>query len=377
MVVSAIYNDGEKKQITDYKIENGENLEVGQTSVKITYQGKSVEQEIKVEEKTIESISIGSLPAKTEYVQNKEELDLTGGTIKAVYSDNSEEEISMKSSLVRVSGFNNKVIGKSTVTVTYLEKTATFAVTIVEEKTEKPDEPPAKVEAENSIFDNMKSSVSNVKSYTFTDKSKKQYITMDIQLNNITRSTKNDSIEYYYYLSSSPNKTNIKDWVKIKETQNSTYRLAFSINTNDISNFSEVSKSNKLYLYIKEVAKKSSDTKTIITSSVELQYKDSPEIYLDGVKKTDNNGNNNSNNNNNNNGNNNNNNNNNKNNSNSNKQNTNTNTNTRSYVNNSGDDNTISNKQLPKAGTAFLFTTIFVISILGILMYIKYEKIDK
>lgn len=377
MVVSAIYNDGEKKQITDYKIENGENLEVGQTSVKITYQGKSVEQEIKVEEKTIESISIGSLPAKTEYVQNKEELDLTGGTIKAVYSDNSEEEISMKSSLVRVSGFNNKVIGKSTVTVTYLEKKATFAVTIVEEKTEKPDEPPAKVEAENSIFDNMKSSVSNVKSYTFTDKSKKQYITMDIQLNNITRSTKNDSIEYYYYLSSSPNKTNIKDWVKIKETQNSTYRLAFSINTNDISNFSEVSKSNKLYLYIKEVAKKSSDTKTIITSSVELQYKDSPEIYLDGVKKTDNNGNNNSNNNNNNNGNNNNNNNNNKNNSNSNKQNTNTNTNTRSYVNNSGDDNTISNKQLPKAGTAFLFTTIFVISILGILMYIKYEKIDK
>lgn len=377
MVVSAIYNDGEKKQITDYKIENGENLKVGQTSVKITYQGKSAEQEIRVEEKTIESISIGSLPTKTEYVQNKEELDLTGGTIKAVYSDNSNEEISMKSSLVRVSGFNNKVLGKSTITVTYLEKTATFAVTIVEEKTEKPDDPPAKVEAENSIFDNMKSSVDNVKSYTFTDKTKKAYITMDVQLNNITRSTKNDSIEYYYYLSSSPNKTNIKDWVKIKETQNSTYRLAFSINTNDISNFSEVSKSNKLYLYIKEVAKKSSDTKTLITSSVELKYTENPEIYLDGVKKVDNNGNNNNNNNNNSNNDNknNNNNNNNKNNSNSNKQNTNT--NTRSYVNTSGEDNTVSNKQLPKAGTAFLFTTIFVISILGILMYVRYEKIDK
>lgn len=377
MVVSAVYNDGEKKQITDYKIENGENLKAGQTSVKITYQGKSVEQEIKVEEKTIESISIGSLPTKTEYVQNKESLDLTGGTIKAKYTDNSEEEVSMKSSLVRVSGFNNKVLGKSTITVTYLEKTATFAVTIIEEKTEKPDDPPAKVEAENSIFDNMKSSVANVKSYTFTDKSKKAYITMDIQLNNITRSTKNDSLEYYYYLSSSPNKTNIKDWVKIKETQSSTYRLAFSINTNDISNFSEVSKSTKLYLYIKEVAKKDSDTKTLVTSSVELQYKDSPEIYVDGVKKTDNNGNNN-----NNNGNNNNNNNNNQNqnsNNNASKQNTNTNsnTNTRSYVNTSGDDNTISNKQLPKAGTAFLFTTILAISILGILMYVKYEKIDK
>jgi len=45
-----------------------------------------------------------------------------------------------------------------------------------------------KVEAATLSFDNMKSSVSNVKSYTFTDKSKKQYITMDIQLNNITRS---------------------------------------------------------------------------------------------------------------------------------------------------------------------------------------------
>ena len=132
-----------------------------------------------------------------------------------------------------------------------------------------------------------------------------------------------------------------------------------------------------MYLYIKEVAKKSSDTKTLITSSVELKYTENPEIYLDGVKKVDNNGNNNNNNNNNSNNDNknNNNNNNNKNNSNSNKQNTNT--NTRSYVNTSGEDNTVSNKQLPKAGTAFLFTTIFVISILGILMYVRYEKIDK
>lgn len=366
MVVTAKYNDGKSEEIKDYKIEDGDNLSLGQTSVKFTYQGKSVEQEIKVEEKNIEKIEIINLPNKVEYIQNKEELDLTGGKIKATYTDESTEEVSMTSTLVTSSGFNNKVLGTSTVTITYLEKTTSFDVKIVEQKEEKPE----KVDPENSEFTSMKSNVSNVKAYYFTDKTKQQYMTMDVQLTNITRSTKNDSMTYYYYLSSSPNTKNITNWVKIGENQDSNDRLKFTINTKDLSNFNEVSQAKNLYLYIKEVAKKDSNEKSLVTSAVALVYSQKPEIYLDGVKQQENNNNNNNNddkkNNNTNNDD-----------KKQNNNNNNSNKNTQSYVNSSKDDNTVADKVLPKAGTTFLFITIFTITILGIIMYIKYERIDK
>ena len=52
MVVEGIYQDGTKKDITDYKIENGTDLKLNQKSVTITYDEKSVEQQITVKAKT-------------------------------------------------------------------------------------------------------------------------------------------------------------------------------------------------------------------------------------------------------------------------------------------------------------------------------------
>ena len=52
MVVEGIYQDGTKKDITDYKIENGTDLKLNQKSVTIMYDEKSVEQPITVKAKT-------------------------------------------------------------------------------------------------------------------------------------------------------------------------------------------------------------------------------------------------------------------------------------------------------------------------------------
>ena len=79
-----------------------------------------------------------------------------------------------------------------------------FAVEIVEER--KP---------ENSNFDNAKYNINSIKYYTFTDKKKKEYALIDVTLKNISLSKKNDSTEYYYYLSSNKSENNISNWIKV------------------------------------------------------------------------------------------------------------------------------------------------------------------
>ena len=49
MVITGTYKDGTKREILDYTIENGTNLKKEQSSVTIKYEGKTVEQKIKVE----------------------------------------------------------------------------------------------------------------------------------------------------------------------------------------------------------------------------------------------------------------------------------------------------------------------------------------
>ena len=78
MVVIAKYNDESEKEITDYIITDGENLEVGKTSITISYtEGeitKTTEVEITVEEKQKLEIEIEELEEKQDeeitYIRN-------------------------------------------------------------------------------------------------------------------------------------------------------------------------------------------------------------------------------------------------------------------------------------------------------------------
>ena len=84
--------------------------------------------------------------------------------------------------------------------------------------------------------------------------------------------------------------------------QYETDQIDFTVNTEDVKNYGDLAKANKLYIYIKEVAKREDAQKELITSAISIGTTKNIDIYKDGVKQTEENkdNNNNSNNNNNN-----------------------------------------------------------------------------
>lgn len=274
MIVIATYKSGIQKEVIDYTIKDGTNLQIEQTTVTVEYEGKSAIQSITVEAKEVISIAVKTMPTKTEYIQNKEELDLTGGVIEISYNDESKEKMPMTSKEITVSGFSNKKLGTNTITVAYKEKTTQFNVEIKE-----------LAKPKNSNFDNMQGSVKRVRAYYFADINKKEYTVLNVELSNIMKSEQNEKMEYYYYLSSRQKEANITNWKKINDAQIENGKLSLEINTSDISNYEEVSNAENLYLYIKEVATKNEMEQEIITSSVLLEVKNvNIEEYLDGEK---------------------------------------------------------------------------------------------
>jgi hypothetical protein len=79
---------------------------------------------------------------------------------------------------------------------------------------------------------------------------------MDLTIEDIKRDLENnDKFDYYYYLSDKTSAKNIVDWVKISEIQYETDQIDFTVNTKDVKNYGDLAKADKLYIYIKEVAK--------------------------------------------------------------------------------------------------------------------------
>lgn len=331
MIIIGVYQDETTVEILDYTIENGNDLTKEQTSITISYLGKTTTQNITVVEKTITGISINKNPNKLTYIQNKENLDLAGGILTISYNDDTTENIEMDSANVKVSGFDNKNIGKVTITLSYQEKTTTFDVNIIEEE-----------KAKNSNLDNAKCSTKQVKAYYFTTDSTKDYTLIDVEINNISRNLNNDKVEYYYYLSTVQNEENITEWVKITQNQNSNDNLQFTINSKDISNYEDISKENILYIYIKEVAIKGGDQSVEISKALSLESDVKVETFVDGVIKENINSGNISNSNNN---------------------------------GNSQKDDTVASGELPQAGIKTIISIVVIVMIICIICYVKYNKL--
>lgn len=332
MIVTGTYQDGDTSEIIEYIVIDGENLKREQAFVTIAYEEKTTTQEITVEDKVVQKISINKLPNKTQYIQNKEQLDLTGGTLKVVYDDGSNEEVSLKSEQVSVTGFNNKQVGKNTLTVTYFGQITNFDVEIIAEQA-----------PENSNFDRANFEINSIKYYTFSNANKKEYFMIGSIVNGIVKAEGNDNYEYYYYLSTNQNENNITDWVKISENQTSNDELKFVMNTNDVKNFAEISNNENTYIYIKERVTKGGNQSICVSKAMKINVGNiTPEIYLDGVKQNskpeqpNNHGNN-------------------------------------------GDkkDNTTTTTVIPNAGTAGILIVIAIISVAGAIGYIRYRILNK
>lgn len=84
----------------------------------------------------IEKIEIKQLPNKIQYIQGKEELDLTGGILKFVYTDGTTKEILLSDENVKVSNFNNANLGKQTIVVKFGELETSFTVEVIKNQIE-------------------------------------------------------------------------------------------------------------------------------------------------------------------------------------------------------------------------------------------------
>lgn len=293
MVVVAIYEDNTIKEITDYTIKNGDKLYKDQSEVIIYYNGFEFVQSISVEEaiieKNVESITIKDLPNKRVYLQNQEVLDLTGGVITITYNDGSTEEIEMTSPNIVQSGFNNKNPGIITITLSYEAKSTEFTVEIrtadIEfEEPNEPDIPSVEIEPQNSNFEDAIGNILNINAFYYVNKQKENYVDIKIEIKDVEKNNINDSMEYYYYLSPSQDEGYIQDWIKIEESQNIEQdKIIFNINTNDLSNYEDISKSDTLYLYIKEVAIKGAKQSTFISEAMRLTSDVTIYEYIDDV----------------------------------------------------------------------------------------------
>lgn len=108
-------------------------VETGTATIIVkTKDGNKKAQCIVTVHNNLENIEITSSPNKTSYVKG-ENLDLSGLEVKAVYEDGSREEVEVTPNMV--TGYNANQIGEQEITVTYGGKSASFKVTVEEEKT--------------------------------------------------------------------------------------------------------------------------------------------------------------------------------------------------------------------------------------------------
>lgn len=317
MVIEATYKDGTTKTITDYTIKNGNNLKNNQTEITISYGEKTVQQPITVTPNPLIEIKVTKAPNKTEYVVGQN-FDKTGMIVTGTYQDESTQEIIDYT----VENGTNLSKDQTSVTIKFDGKTTTQEIT-VEEK------------AINTNLDVAKCDVKKVQAYYYTADSKNDYTLIAVDINNISRNLTNDSIEYYYYLSTNANEQKIDNWTKITETQNSNDKLQFTIDSRKVSNYNEIASENVIYLYIKEVATKGENQSEAVSKSMKLETNTNIETYLDNARKED-------------------------------------------FQSGNSGDNTVATESLPKAGVKITIIIIIALMIcIGIFLYSKYRNLNR
>ena len=338
---------------------------------------------IEVEDDSLNKIEIETPPTKTEYIEG-ENFDKSGMVVKAYFNNDTEKELSDSDYSIK-DGTNLKVNQKY-VTIEYMDKSVNQEIKVNpkvatkdptkdsdDDKDSNEDKKPDNKNPEdnapkNSNMSNAYCVVKNIQSYQYTNDASKNYTLVDVEISGISKADGNDSYEYSYYISSNSALKNITDWVKIKETQKDKNKLSFKVDFRDVSNFSEISKANSIYIYIKETVTKGGSQSVQISKSMNFDTGNANiDTYVDNVKKdnsgtqnkpSDNNAPSNNNNNNNNGG-------------------SGTTQNNQGGQTSTPKDGTVSSTNLPKAGKTMLIILIFVITIVGIVMFVRYEILNR
>ena len=130
MVVTAYYNNETSGIVTDYTVDKTV-LALGDTSVTVTYGGKTDTTPIKVNAKVLTGITLKTDTVKKIYFEG-EPFNVSGIIILAAYDNGITSEIPATISMI--SGYNKDLLEEQTITVTYAGKTAEFEVTVISKK---------------------------------------------------------------------------------------------------------------------------------------------------------------------------------------------------------------------------------------------------
>lgn len=171
-VIAAYYDDGTVEEIpmtsNDVQITSLDNSILGYQTITVTYHGKQITLVLKVVEKSVASIEIKQLPTKTQYIQNKEELNLTGGILLVKYNNGTQEEIAMTQNDVTVSRFDNAKLGIQRIILSYLEQQIPLVLNVIDKSSE--SEVPVEPKTIESIqIKNLPKKLSYIKNYEQLD----------------------------------------------------------------------------------------------------------------------------------------------------------------------------------------------------------------
>ena len=126
--VKAIYNTGEEDLASGYQLSGFDSETAGEKTVTVTFMSKTASFKVNVEAVVLTGIEIAAEPTKKTYYAG-DAFDAAGLQVKAVYNNGKKEDLAADA--YALSGFDTNVSGTQTITVTYQEKTATFAVTVI------------------------------------------------------------------------------------------------------------------------------------------------------------------------------------------------------------------------------------------------------
>lgn len=129
--ITVFYEDGTEATVymTEDMVSGFDNTKVGSQELIVTYSDCTTSFEIEILAKVLVDIKVTQLPSKTEYLESKEVLDLSGGKLTLYYSNDTSQQIDL--SEATVSGFDNSAVGSKSIVVVYDKLTTTFSVDVV------------------------------------------------------------------------------------------------------------------------------------------------------------------------------------------------------------------------------------------------------
>ena len=291
----AVYNEGESFCASADEFENNawtdlanmENEEL-RGNLCIKAYTTSEEEPDPEPQKTLTQIYIQDQPTKTEYTEG-EDFDKTGMTVVAQYSDGSSQEITNYT----IIGGENLTVDTTEVTIQYTENgvttTVTQPITVKEaEEIPDPDDPdnPDNPQEEPilSDFSNAQSVITESKLYFSSEDLSQASSENTIKISGIELGDESNIYTYYYYVSGTQGDDNITNWTKTEAVKESdgTYSITLNLKSEELQNYTEITESDNLYIYIREVAEiNQQSTEQVVTLEVDNQVE--PECYIDGV----------------------------------------------------------------------------------------------